>query len=97
MAESHQDLLYAEASQQELTAIAEERLKDKINDALSMNAAFKTLQVLGQILRNHAGEIERSEKLRIATTCSQLGLKVLDFMLSTIADHGPELLEFRAA
>ncbi|WP_080869916.1 metallophosphoesterase [Xanthomonas campestris] len=97
LAESHQDLLYAEASQQELTAIAEERLKDKINDALSMNAAFKTLQVLGQILRNHAGEIERSEKLRIATTCSQLGLKVLDFMLSTIADHGPELLEFRAA
>lgn len=97
LAESHQDLLYAEASQHELAAIAEERLKGKINDALSMNAAFKTLQVLGQILRNHAGEIERNEKLRIATTCSELGLKVLDFMLSTIADHGPELLEFRAA
>ncbi|WP_210130738.1 metallophosphoesterase [Stenotrophomonas rhizophila] len=97
LAESHQALLYAEASQQELAAIAEARLKDKINDALSMNAAFKTLQVLGQILRNHAGEIERTEKLRIASTCSKLGLKVLDFMLSTVAAHGPELLEFRAA
>lgn len=95
--ENQRDLLTAEESERELTALAEARLKEKINDALSMNAAFKTLQVLGQILRNHAGEIERVEKLRIASTCSQLGLKVLDFMLSTVAAHGHELLEFRAA
>lgn len=97
LAENQKDLLAAETSQQELTAVAEARLKEKLNDALSMNAAFKTLQVLGQILRNHAGEIERTEKLRIASTCSELGLKVLDFMLSTVAAHGHELLEFRAA
>jgi len=97
LAENQKDLLAAETSQHELTAVAEARLKEKLNDALSMNAAFKTLQVLGQILRNHAGEIERTEKLRIASTCSELGLKVLDFMLSTVAAHGHELLEFRAA
>lgn|GEM_PF-2531946 len=97
LAENQKDLLAAETSQRELTAVAEARLKERLNDALSMNAAFKTLQVLGQILRNHAGEIERTEKMRIASTCSELGLKVLDFMLSTVAAHGHELLEFRAA
>ncbi|WP_440985508.1 metallophosphoesterase [Xanthomonas sontii] len=95
--EHEKDLLDAETSQRELTAIAEARVKRRLDDAFSMNAAFKTLQVLGQILRNHAGEIERAEKLRITNACCELGLKTLAFMLTTVADYGPDIIAFRAA
>lgn len=97
LAENERDLLTAEQSQQELTSMAEARLKSRLNDALAMNGAFKTLQVLGQILRNHAGEIERQEKLRMATACTELGFRVLSFMVSTVAQSGQEIIEFRAA
>lgn len=97
LVEHERDLLDADISQHELTAMAEARLKDRLEDALSMNAAFKTLQVLGQILRNHAGEIERQEKSRIAETCTSLGLRVLGFLFSIAAEHGSEMIDFRAA
>lgn len=91
------DLVDAELSQNELAAMAEERLKGRLQEALSMNAAFKTLQVLGQILRNHAGEIDANEKKRIAEKCTALGLKVLGFLFDMVSQHGGEMISFRAA
>lgn len=97
LGEVQKDLLEAEASQHELAAMAEERLKQRLDDALSMNAAFKTLQVLGQILRNHAGEIERAEKSAIARACADLGLRVLGFLYKLTVNHGTLMLEFKAS
>lgn len=85
----------AELSQRELAEIAEAKLKDRLNDALAMNAAFKTLQVLGQVLRNHAGEIEREEKLRITNSCVSLGLRVVSFLYETVSQQGEEMIDFR--
>lgn len=95
--EYQRDLEDADNARRELTAAAEERLRDRLDDALAMNAAFKTLQVLGQVLRNHAGEIEGDDKERIARTCVGLGLRVLGFVNETASKHGNELIIFRAA
>jgi hypothetical protein len=62
-----------------------------------MNQAFKAMQVLGQVLRNHAGEIERGTKQKIAETCVALGFRMLTFMLETATEHGGDLLAFRAS
>ncbi|MGJ7901209.1 metallophosphoesterase family protein [Lysobacter sp. 1R34A] len=84
-----------EKATEELAKVAEDRLKARIDDALLMNAAFKTLQVLGQVLRNHAGEIESEEKQQMAEACVGLGLRVMDFINSMIAAHGDEMVFFR--
>ncbi|MGY1424450.1 metallophosphoesterase [Lysobacter sp. A289] len=91
------DEVEAENSQKELTSVAEARLRERLDDALAMNAAFKTLQVLGQVLRNHAGEIEREEKVRITKTCVSLGLRLLGFLYDMVNEHGEEMIAFRGA
>lgn len=95
--EYQRDQSEADEARRELTEAAEARLRDRLEDALAMNAAYKTLQVLGQVLRNHAGEIEREEKERIARTCVGLGLRVLGFVNDTVAKQGDVLISFRAA
>lgn len=85
-----------EVAAKELTAAAETRLKDRLEDALRMNAAFKTLQVLGQVLRNHAGEIPKPEKQEMAETCVKLGLRVLKFIFDTVSENEATLISFRA-
>ncbi|QSX77979.1 STAND family AAA ATPase [Agrilutibacter solisilvae] len=84
-----------EAASQEIEKVAEARLRSRIDDAVLMNAAFKTLQVLGQVLRNHAGEIERDDKHAMADTCVGLGLRVLSFLYRMVGSHGEEMLKFR--
>lgn len=95
--EHQRDERDAEQSQRELAAVAEQRLKDRLDDALAMNAAFKALQVLGQVLRNHAGEIERDEKLQIAKSCVSLGLRLLGVLYDMAEKHGQEMIAFRGA
>jgi hypothetical protein len=85
----------ADQATRELTELAEARLRDRLADAARMNAAFKTLQVLGQILRNHAGEIEKAEKHDVANTCVALGLRILKFMYQMAEEHGTEMVAFR--
>jgi len=95
LAAHQQDELDAECAQQDVNGVTEQRLQRRLNDALAMNGAFKTLQVLGQVLRNHAGEIERDEKEKIANTCVSLGLRILTFLHTFLGENGNEMLVFR--
>lgn len=90
-----QDEISADKAAKELAEVAEARLQARLDDALAMNAAFKTLQVLGQVLRNHAGEIERDEKHRITASCVSLGLRVLGSLYDLVSAHGDEMIAFR--
>ncbi|UPG88188.1 metallophosphoesterase [Luteibacter aegosomaticola] len=92
----HQDEVDADCAQRDVYDVTEQRLQQRLNDALAMNGAFKTLQVLGQVLRNHAGEIERDEKARMADTCVALGLRILSFLHEFMGENGNEMLIFRA-
>lgn len=91
-----QDERDSDQSQKELSDAAEQRMEERLSDVIAMNGAFKTLQVLGQVLRNHAGEIQREEKHVIANTCISMGLRILSFLYKIIADHGHDLLHMRA-
>ena len=86
----------SDEAQKEIERAAADRLKSKLDDALAMNKAFKTLQVLGQLLRNMAGSIPKDEKREIARACVDLGLRVLGFLSQLIDENSEELLAFRA-
>lgn len=48
-----------------------------INDALQLNVALKTIQVLGQLLKNFPSSLDGAVKLEIAEECYQLGLRTM--------------------
>lgn len=65
-----------------------------LNDALRINVAFKTIQILGQILKNHPGSIKGAVKMEIAEECYFLGLRSLRALLNVLEPHRDELVEF---
>lgn len=56
----------------------EEKYDEEIELLLSTNRAVKTLQVLGQILRNFRGSIKNNLKIEITKECFNLALRVLN-------------------
>jgi len=50
---------------------------EEVDEVLRINMAFKTLQVMGQILRNFPGALPGDLKLQIATESYLLGLRTL--------------------
>jgi Calcineurin-like phosphoesterase len=70
-------------------------LEDVNDQARQMNTAFRTLQVLGQVLRNHAGSLEKPQKREIARACTQLGLRALSATLSLLKLAAPEIIQGR--
>ena len=57
------------------------KYKDDLADLLKINFAFKTLNVLGQVVRNFPGSLERTAKREIAKECYLLGLRTLKAVL----------------
>jgi predicted MPP superfamily phosphohydrolase len=70
-------------------------LNDVQEYATEVNRSFRTLQVLGQILRNHAGSIEKGKKREIALACTNLGLRTLGSMLGVFKDVAPGIIQSR--
>jgi len=54
---------------------------DGLSDIHKLNIAFKTMQVLGQVLRSATGTLEGDQKLQIAEACYMLGLRALRALL----------------
>jgi hypothetical protein len=54
---------------------------EELNDFLKINIALKTLQIMGQVLRNFAGALRKDLKLEIARSAYQLGLRTLNAVL----------------
>lgn len=77
-------------------AIAEISIDDELDEFLKINVAFKTIQILGQIIRNHAGSLKREIKLAITRSAIGLSLRVLSFMLVTAEKQQEDLIEFLA-
>ncbi|MDD2934015.1 MAG: metallophosphoesterase [Methylotenera sp.] len=67
-----------------------------LNDALRVNVAFKSIQILGQILKNHPGSILGPIKMEIAEECYLLGLRALHALYSVLEQHRDEMVEFIA-
>lgn len=69
----------------------------QLGELLRLNTAMKTLQILGQVLRNFPGSLEGELKTRIASESYELGLRTLKAMLSIIESRLPELREIFSA
>jgi hypothetical protein len=67
---------------------------DELDDLIKMNIAFKTVHILGQVLRNFPGDIKKDLKLRIAEQCYLLGLRVLGFALGMIDSNSEHLRRY---
>lgn len=55
--------------------------------ALTVNAAFKTLQVMGQVLRNFAGSMRGDIKYQMMGECYLVGLRTLEAILEIIESN----------
>jgi hypothetical protein len=79
----------AEEREQTLSLDAKVSYSDDLDDLHKINIAFKTLQVLGQVLRSSADSMEGDAKLQITSTCYMLGLRTLRAFLA-IAESNVE-------
>jgi hypothetical protein len=63
-----------------------------VNDALRLNVALKTMQILGQILKNFPGSLKGDIKYEIASECYALGLRAMRTALRVVEDNADELI-----
>ena len=77
----------AESNDIDLDDDATEPGSDGLDAVLKMNTAFKTLQILGQVLKNFAGAMEGPAKLQVASECYLLGLRVLGAAIGFMRDN----------
>jgi calcineurin-like phosphoesterase family protein len=65
-----------------------------LNDFLRLNVAFKTVEILGQILRNYAGSMKGDQKIQLTSECFNLGFRTLSFIYSFVEKHLEGVIEF---
>jgi len=63
---------------------------DERDEILHLNRAVKTIQVLGQILRNFPGSLRSDRKLRVARETYALGLRALGFVFRQLEEGWEE-------
>ncbi len=64
---------------------------DNLPDVAKFNIAFKTLQLLGQVLRNFPGSLHKDIKMNITRSCYSLGLRVMRAVMKIAEDNLGEL------
>jgi hypothetical protein len=63
-----------------------------VDDALRLNVAFKTLQILGQVIRNFPGSLLAEQKKDIAEECYLLGLRSMSMILKLMEENAEGLI-----
>jgi hypothetical protein len=81
------------SSEEHKEVTAEEKLDRELEDILQLNVAFKTIQILGQLLRNFSGSLVGEQKLALARECYSLGLRVTKFLLQTIETNREDMVQ----
>ncbi|OME99100.1 hypothetical protein BK129_28645 [Paenibacillus amylolyticus] len=78
-----------ERSKKEFAVTTEDNRKDEtVMDVVAkLNVAFKTIEIMGQILRNYYGSIEATEKLSLAEETYMIGLRTLNSFLSLVSEN----------
>lgn len=71
---------------------SKEELDFKIMSRLT--AALRTMQILGQLLKNFVGTMEGVQKQQIARECYSLGLRILSSILHLLKSNQTELIQY---
>ncbi len=61
-----------------------EEEKKQVADLLKVNRALKSLQIMGQILRNFSGSLQGDMKAELAKECFSIGLRTLNMMYKAL-------------
>jgi len=72
--------------------LPKERQENDLDDVLRLNVAFKTIQILGQILKNFPGSLKGDTKLEIARECYFLGLRTMRALLNIIEQNRDDII-----
>jgi predicted MPP superfamily phosphohydrolase len=67
-----------------------------LGDLIKINIALKTLEIMGQILRNFAGALRKEDKIEIARAAYRLGLRALNAVFRIGESNLEELRSFVA-
>lgn len=70
--------------------------EEEMSHFLKVNTALKTLQILGQTLRNFSGSLNAQNKIRIADECYRLGLRITAVLLTLYKSNLTSMQEFLA-
>lgn len=63
---------------------ASDEVGEREKDIASISAAIRTLDVLGQIIKNYPGDIDGNVKISIIEEIQKLGMRITEAMLSTL-------------
>ncbi|HEX8700479.1 MAG TPA: hypothetical protein VF815_16640, partial [Myxococcaceae bacterium] len=69
----------------------EQNDRQEFDEIVKINVALKTIQIMGQILRNFPGSLGGDVKLEIAKESYLLGLRTLNVMLSIFEQHRDDI------
>jgi hypothetical protein len=58
----------------------------KLNEQMQLSAALKTIQIIGQILKNHVGSLEGDVKTKLVGTSTALGLRAMHSVVNALKD-----------
>lgn len=94
LAQKDQNDLNGPEPSQELIPLDEVDTDERIADTLKINVAFKTIQILGQILRNYPGSLKAAEKLRVTKETYSLGLRLLKFLVNALEKNKEDIVQF---
>lgn len=80
-------------TKEESDPVEEEPAGREIDDIMLFNAAFKTIQILGQVLKNFSGSLKGTPKRQLVEECYGLGLRVLGTIFNLAEMGFPDLVE----
>jgi hypothetical protein len=81
------------STDKQIEEIVEEKSDIEMEEVLQLNVAFKTIQILGQLLRNFSGSLVGEQKLALARECYSLGLRVMKYILETIESNREDMVQ----
>ena len=66
---------------------------ENATDIFEFDVAMKTIQILGQLLKNFPGSLPAEQKSALTTVCYELGLRSLGAIFAEVKDASDEILD----
>jgi len=67
--------------------VDDESQKKEIDEMMTFNRAFKSMQIMGQILRNFSGSLKGTQKEELVVECFSVGLRSLNALFGLLEKH----------
>ena len=71
-----------------------DEITEKEKDIAEVASAFKTMEVLGQILQNYPTGVEAKDKINIINEIHSLGMRAISTIVNTILEYKNDLIEY---